>query len=192
MKDGLLRRIVPGDVMVLICRGPMGAGMEEIYQLTGALRYLPFGKHVAIVTDPLTLTEPMIRTQDFVLRGQNGEGWIYPCEAVVEIERPKGAVPHYLPGENPFHENPYLIARMDQLSRSDDVLAHLNRAHFDLVVVDEAHRMAAHYFGGELKKLQSRTPSIVDSPPGNSMSAARMLRLLLSAAITLSCASSLS
>jgi dihydroxyacid dehydratase/phosphogluconate dehydratase len=44
-------RIVPGDVMVLICRGPMGAGMEEIYQLTGALRYLPFGKHVAIVTD---------------------------------------------------------------------------------------------------------------------------------------------
>jgi putative YjhG/YagF family dehydratase len=44
-------RIQQGDVMVLICRGPMGAGMEEIYQLTGALRYLPFGKHVAIVTD---------------------------------------------------------------------------------------------------------------------------------------------
>jgi xylonate dehydratase len=44
-------RIQPGDVMVLICRGPMGAGMEEIYQLTGALRYLPFGRHVAIVTD---------------------------------------------------------------------------------------------------------------------------------------------
>jgi len=44
-------RVQRGDVMVLICRGPMGAGMEEIYQLTGALRYLPFGKHVAIVTD---------------------------------------------------------------------------------------------------------------------------------------------
>jgi xylonate dehydratase len=44
-------RIQPGDVMVLICRGPMGAGMEEIYQLTGALRYLPFGRNVAIVTD---------------------------------------------------------------------------------------------------------------------------------------------
>ena len=40
-----------GDVLVLICRGPMGAGMEETYQLTGALRYLPFGKHVAVVTD---------------------------------------------------------------------------------------------------------------------------------------------
>ena len=44
-------RIKAGDVLVLICRGPMGAGMEETYQLTGALRYLPFGKHVAVVTD---------------------------------------------------------------------------------------------------------------------------------------------
>jgi putative YjhG/YagF family dehydratase len=44
-------RIHAGDVLVLICRGPMGAGMEETYQLTSALRYLPFGKHVAILTD---------------------------------------------------------------------------------------------------------------------------------------------
>jgi putative YjhG/YagF family dehydratase len=44
-------RIQPGDVLVLICRGPMGAGMEETYQLTAALRYLDFGKHVAIITD---------------------------------------------------------------------------------------------------------------------------------------------
>ena len=29
----------------------MGAGMEETYQLTSAMRYLPFGKHVAILTD---------------------------------------------------------------------------------------------------------------------------------------------
>src|SRR5205807_2476287 len=34
-----------GDVMVLICRGPMGAGMEEIYQITAALRHLSWGKH---------------------------------------------------------------------------------------------------------------------------------------------------
>lgn len=44
-------KIQAGDVLVLICRGPMGAGMEETYQLTSALRYLPFGKHVAILTD---------------------------------------------------------------------------------------------------------------------------------------------
>ena len=41
----------PGDVLVLICRGPMGAGMEESFQVTAALRYLPWGKHVAVVTD---------------------------------------------------------------------------------------------------------------------------------------------
>ena len=45
------RRIAEGDVLVLICRGPMGAGMEETFQVTGALRYLPFGKHVAVLTD---------------------------------------------------------------------------------------------------------------------------------------------
>ena len=45
------KRIAAGDVLVLICRGPMGAGMEETFQLTGALKYLPFGKHVAVVTD---------------------------------------------------------------------------------------------------------------------------------------------
>ena len=45
------RRIAPGDVIVLICRGPIGAGMEEIYQVTSALRHLEFGKHVAVLTD---------------------------------------------------------------------------------------------------------------------------------------------
>jgi putative YjhG/YagF family dehydratase len=40
-----------GDVLVLACRGPMGSGMEETYQLTSALKYLPFGKHVALITD---------------------------------------------------------------------------------------------------------------------------------------------
>jgi dihydroxyacid dehydratase/phosphogluconate dehydratase len=43
--------IRPGDVVVLICRGPLGAGMEEIFQVTSALRYLSFGKEVAVVTD---------------------------------------------------------------------------------------------------------------------------------------------
>ncbi|HET8827485.1 MAG TPA: YjhG/YagF family D-xylonate dehydratase [Terriglobales bacterium] len=46
-----LGKISAGDVIVLAGRGPMGAGMEETFQLTGALRYLPFGKHVALITD---------------------------------------------------------------------------------------------------------------------------------------------
>jgi putative YjhG/YagF family dehydratase len=41
----------PGDVLVLMGRGPMGAGMEEIYQITAALKHLSFGKHIAVVTD---------------------------------------------------------------------------------------------------------------------------------------------
>jgi dihydroxyacid dehydratase/phosphogluconate dehydratase len=44
-------QIVENDVMVLTCCGPAGAGMQEIYQITSALKALPFGKYVAILTD---------------------------------------------------------------------------------------------------------------------------------------------
>ena len=44
-------KIKEGDVLVLICRGPLGSGMEETYQITSALKFLPFGKHVAVITD---------------------------------------------------------------------------------------------------------------------------------------------
>ncbi|HEX2659343.1 MAG TPA: YjhG/YagF family D-xylonate dehydratase, partial [Polyangia bacterium] len=40
-----------GDVVALIGAGPLGTGMEETYQLTAALKYLPWGKTVAVVTD---------------------------------------------------------------------------------------------------------------------------------------------
>jgi putative YjhG/YagF family dehydratase len=43
--------IESGDILVLIGCGPMGTGMEETYQLTSALKHLPFGKHVALITD---------------------------------------------------------------------------------------------------------------------------------------------
>jgi xylonate dehydratase len=48
IKAGL---IVQHDVIVLICCGPAGAGMQEIYQVTSALKVLPFCKHVAVLTD---------------------------------------------------------------------------------------------------------------------------------------------
>ncbi len=51
LKDSGPKGVKPGDVMVLIGRGPMGAGMEEIAQITTALKYLDFGKHVAVLTD---------------------------------------------------------------------------------------------------------------------------------------------
>jgi putative YjhG/YagF family dehydratase len=48
IKDGGIRE---GDIVLLICGGPMGTGMQEIYQVTAALKHLPFGKHVAVITD---------------------------------------------------------------------------------------------------------------------------------------------
>lgn len=44
-------RIKAGDVLVLTGIGPMGTGMEETYQVTGALKHLPHGKHVSLLTD---------------------------------------------------------------------------------------------------------------------------------------------
>jgi putative YjhG/YagF family dehydratase len=40
-----------GDILVLACRGPLGSGMEETYQLTSALKHLDHGKHIALITD---------------------------------------------------------------------------------------------------------------------------------------------
>lgn len=43
--------VQPGDVMVLMGGGPSGTGMQETAQITSALKYLPWGKHVALLTD---------------------------------------------------------------------------------------------------------------------------------------------
>lgn len=44
-------RIQAGDIMIIAGIGPLGTGMEETYQVTSALKHLPFGKHVALLTD---------------------------------------------------------------------------------------------------------------------------------------------
>jgi putative YjhG/YagF family dehydratase len=43
--------VKPGDMLVLCCRGPLGCGMEEIYQITSALKHLSWGKQIAVLTD---------------------------------------------------------------------------------------------------------------------------------------------
>jgi superfamily II DNA or RNA helicase len=55
---------------------------------------------------------------------------------------------------DPFGERNLLIARLDHLSRNDDLVERLTATEWDLVVVDEAHRMAAHYFGNEVKETK--------------------------------------
>lgn len=44
-------KVKAGDIMVLTCGGPMGTGMEEVYQITAALKHLSYGKNVALITD---------------------------------------------------------------------------------------------------------------------------------------------
>ncbi|MFE7328840.1 DEAD/DEAH box helicase [Streptomyces sp. NPDC057565] len=55
---------------------------------------------------------------------------------------------------NVFETNPLLIARMDQLSRNEHLKVQLQETEWDLIVVDEAHRMGAHYFGGKVEKTK--------------------------------------
>ncbi len=55
---------------------------------------------------------------------------------------------------NPFAERSLLIARLDHLSRNEQLHPRLAEVDWDLVVVDEAHRMSAHYFGTELKETK--------------------------------------
>ena len=57
-------------------------------------------------------------------------------------------------GFSPFDSHALLIARMDQLARNEELQRQLGESEWDLVIVDEAHRMGAHYFGGELRKTK--------------------------------------
>jgi glyoxylase-like metal-dependent hydrolase (beta-lactamase superfamily II) len=81
-------------------------GVPESDQTTLLERFIRHDKiltHVVIITDPVYLAEPMIRTTDFQIATDDNANWTWPCEYVEEISgRAKGDVPHYLPGENPF------------------------------------------------------------------------------------------
>ena len=55
---------------------------------------------------------------------------------------------------NPFTEKNLLIARVDQLARSEDLIAKLEASDWDLVIVDEAHKMSAHRYGDELRRTK--------------------------------------
>jgi len=81
-------------------------GLPESDQATLIEYFMRHGDllvHVAQVNDPVFLTEPFVRAQTFRFIVQEGQNWLYPCESVVELaNQPRGRVPHYLPGENPF------------------------------------------------------------------------------------------
>ena len=55
---------------------------------------------------------------------------------------------------NPFDDNDLMIARLDQLSRNEDLQEKLGFSRWDLVVVDEAHKLSASWYGNELKETK--------------------------------------
>jgi SNF2 family DNA or RNA helicase len=55
---------------------------------------------------------------------------------------------------NPFEDIDLLVARVDQLSRSEELQEKLRLSHWDLVVVDEAHKLSANYFGNKINKTR--------------------------------------
>ena len=55
---------------------------------------------------------------------------------------------------NPFLEKNLLVARVDQLARAEDLTAKVQVSDWDLVIVDEAHKMSAHQYGNELTKTK--------------------------------------
>ncbi len=57
-------------------------------------------------------------------------------------------------GGNPFEDFDLLIARVDQLARNEDLQDKLQHSQWDLIVVDEAHKLSANYFGNRINKTR--------------------------------------
>ena len=79
-------------------------GIPRSFNATVTTHFLRHGDYltvVVIVYDPAYLTEPLIRSTDFVYAPQQQRA-PYPCESVDEVDRPAGVVPSHLLGENPF------------------------------------------------------------------------------------------
>ena len=74
------------------------ATMEERF-----IRHGDFLTHVYMISDPVYLTEPLVKTNGFRLQ-LNGEVQPYPCESVDEVIRAAGVVPHHLPNTNDASE----------------------------------------------------------------------------------------
>lgn len=81
-------------------------GLPESDQATLTEHFVRHDKymtHVTVLKDPVYLTEPLIKSQTFVMADRDPGNWLWPCEYVEEVVgRKKGEVPNFLPGENPF------------------------------------------------------------------------------------------
>ncbi len=79
-------------------------GVPRSDMATARVHVMRHGNYLTVAVimyDPVYLTEPFLRTIDFVYNPQQQMA-PWPCESVDEVDRPPGVVPHHLPGENPF------------------------------------------------------------------------------------------
>jgi glyoxylase-like metal-dependent hydrolase (beta-lactamase superfamily II) len=91
-------------------------GVPESDQTTLVEHFIRHGQyltHIAVISDPVYLAEPLVRSTDFRLATEDNQSWLWPCEYVEEITgRRKGEVPHHLPGENPFLKEFVAVSRV--------------------------------------------------------------------------------
>jgi len=79
-------------------------GLPRSDRATFTEHFIRHGDHLTLMTvvrDPPYLTEPMVKTRDYIYE-VGGKLVPYPCESVEEVIRPKGVIPHHLPGTNTF------------------------------------------------------------------------------------------
>lgn len=97
---------------------------------------------VTIASDPVYLTDPMIRSSEYHL-ALNQQIPPYPCDVVEEVVRPKGEVPHYLPGQNPF---------VDDFGKKYDLPLEATEGGAATMYPDEALKIVAERNAKYLKK----------------------------------------
>jgi len=81
-------------------------GVPSSDQITLTEHFIRHGNyltHVSVVSDPVYLTEPLAKIQEYTLATNSDGNWLWPCEYVDELPgAPRSSVPNYMPGQNPF------------------------------------------------------------------------------------------
>jgi hypothetical protein len=79
-------------------------GIPSSDEITVVEHYVRHGNlltHVSVTSDPIYLEEPLIKSEEFT-PGQQNASRFWPCEYIEETERPRGTVPSFMPGQNPW------------------------------------------------------------------------------------------
>lgn len=76
---------------------------DEVTVIEHYVRHGDLLTHISVTDDPIYLEEPLIKSEEFnLVPNPNNFNPFWPCEYIEEGEKPRGFVPHFLPGENPY------------------------------------------------------------------------------------------